>query len=143
MLASITLPAMALTYDSIASEFTCQCGCNLILTGCDTMVCSVKDSLKATITGMIKQGMTKEQIIKTMRTNYKDKILSAPPKEGFNLTGWVTPFLVVGIAAIGLVFALVGWRRHQEDQEAATNSGKKIDEKYEEQIKKELNDFRW
>ena len=96
-----------LKYDDIAGEFSCQCGCNSGLKDCQTMKCETKESLKGTIDKMIDEGKSKSEIILAMRTDYSDLILSAPPKEGFNLVAWAAPFLLVIAGSIGLVARLV------------------------------------
>lgn len=144
--------AMALSYNDIATEFMCQCGCNEILKECDSMPCSVKDTLKGTISGMIKSGQSRDQIIKVMRINYKDKIMAAPPREGFNWVAYITPFAMVVIGGMGIVWIVNTWvgRREVGVEFAAGNgNGKKTkaqlaaDKKYSDKLKEELNDLRW
>lgn len=148
ILGMLSTTALALSYNDVASEFMCQCGCNLVLKDCDMMNCSVKDNLKGTINGMIKSGQTKAQIVKVIRTNYKDQVLSAPPKEGFNLTAYITPFLLVLAGGIGILFIVRGWVKKSNDEgETAAGSDAPIkpkkSKKYSDKLNKELDDIRW
>lgn len=139
--------AAELTFKDIAGEFMCQCGCNLVLKDCETMPCAVKDRLKVVINGMIKNGQSREQIIKVMRVNYKDQILSAPPREGFNWMAYITPFLAVVAGGIGILFIVSVWARHREENLAVAaqtqSRSRKVDKKYNEKLQKELDNLRW
>lgn len=153
MLGVFSPSAYAFTYNDVASEFMCQCGCNLVLKDCETMVCGIKDKLKVSINGMIDSGKTKAEIIKVMRVNYKDQILSAPPKEGFNWTAYITPFALVIMGGAGITYILNMWVKRRDEllvPVAGDNGDKKrskksapIDKKYSDQLNKELDDLRW
>ncbi len=65
--------------------------------------------MKAKIQQMINDGKTKPEILKTFVSQYGQKILAAPPKEGFNLSVWVLPFAALAVAAVMLYFLLKSW----------------------------------
>ena len=51
------------------------------------------------------------EILDAFESTYGEHIRMAPPKRGFNLVGWLTPFAALLIGAIGVLFLLRSWRR--------------------------------
>lgn len=94
----------------VSEGLTCQCGCGLTVANCNHPQCEFAMPVRIRIEGMIAKGMTRPQIIAWFRTQYGEKVLSAPTTEGFNLIAWVMPFaaLLAGGAAIFFVFGR--WR---------------------------------
>jgi len=62
---------------------------------------------------MIAKGQSQEQIIRSFRVKYGEKILSAPTTQGFNLLAWLAPFGLV-LAGCAGILALCGRWRHRE-----------------------------
>ena len=91
----------------VSEGLTCQCGCGLTVANCNHPQCEFAVPVRTTIEGMIARGMTRPQIIAWFRSQYGEKVLSAPTTEGFNLVAWIMPFaaLLAGGAAI---FVFVG-----------------------------------
>jgi len=146
---SLAVPAMALQVSDVSGEFICMCGCNLILRDCSGMQCGVYDRLTSLIQDKIRQGMGKEQIFQFMKVNFKEVILAAPEKKGFNLTAWITPFAVVIAGALVLYQVLGGWVRKQaldtgsSASEEVKEAKKKVSSKYSKRVAEELKEFRW
>lgn len=142
-------PVMALEVSDVSGEFICMCGCNLILRDCSGMQCGVYDRLTNLIRDKIRQGMGKEQIFQFMKVNFKEVILAAPEKKGFNLTAWVTPFAVVFAGALLLYQVLGGWVRKQalntysDTGDVEVKAKKKVNSKYSKRVAEELKEFRW
>lgn len=143
----IAQPVMALEVSDVSGEFICMCGCNLILRDCSGMQCGVYDRLTNLIRDKIRQGMGKEQIFQFMKINFKEVILAAPEKKGFNLTAWIMPFAVVLAGAFGLYQILNIWVKRTSGQAgvsvASEEPKKKVSSKYSKQIAEELKEFRW
>lgn len=96
--------------EEVEGEFMCQCGCSLTLTACaGTMTCDVAQQMSDVINGKIARGDTKDQIVQSLVTQYGEKILSSPPKQGFNLAAWVTPFAAVLGGGVFIYFLLRAW----------------------------------
>ncbi|MCK4268191.1 MAG: cytochrome c-type biogenesis protein CcmH [Actinomycetia bacterium] len=148
-LQALTVSAFALEVNDVAGEFICNCGCNKLLSACE-MECG--DQLRGFIKERIDMGLGKNQIMQYMKVNFNQAILAAPEKKGFNLTAWLTPFVFVIIGAVITRRVVGSWVvRHREDDDDGDddNSGgkptkkTKVDKKYDDQVKKELEEFGW
>lgn len=101
----------ALDVDKLAEEFICMCGCNLLLSVCETqMSCEVAKEMKQKLSEMISQGMSKEEIMDEMVVLYGSRVLAVPPKSGFTLALWVYPVIAVAIGG-AVIYALSKRRR--------------------------------
>lgn len=60
------------------------------------------------IMAMVAGGHTADEITATLRGEYGDRVLMAPPKEGFNIVGYVLPGVGIAIGAIALLFVIRG-----------------------------------
>lgn len=101
------------TQSSIEEALTCQCGCGLTVHSCNHVQCPSGIPLKAEISEQLALGRTRAEVLAHFSTKYGEKILSAPTTTGFNLVAWVTPFVVVIVAAVLIVMASRRWRRAQ------------------------------
>ena len=148
LVASVPLSASALSFNDIGPEFICSCSCNKNLVDCaNSMACNISADLKVVIDKMIADGSTREEVMTSMRTNYGDQLLGAPPKEGFDWMAYLTPFILVIAGSIGITFVLTGWVRHNRELALNQTEEKKEkspgDKKYDNKLKDELNDLRW
>ena len=69
------------------------------------------DSERNYIRGLIAQGETKQQILKSMVAQYGPNVLGRPPASGFNLTVYVLPPAILAVGIAILAFTLPRWRR--------------------------------
>jgi cytochrome c-type biogenesis protein CcmH len=99
------------TQTDIEEALTCQCGCGLTVHSCNHVQCPSGIPLKEEIAAQLAAGKNREQVLTYFSTKYGEKILSAPTTSGFNLIAWITPFLVVLIAAVMIVALSRRWRR--------------------------------
>jgi len=66
-------------------------------------------------------------------------VLSAPPKKGFNLAAWVTPFAAL-LFGVGVVYVtLKRWVRREKQNHSSVVIEE--DERYTRQLEKELKEF--
>ncbi|MBI2866003.1 MAG: cytochrome c-type biogenesis protein CcmH [Chloroflexi bacterium] len=93
----------------IASQLVCQCGCGLVLNNCNHEQCGPRDSMLAYIGTALDQGQTEKQVIASLVQSYGEVVLAAPTKRGFNLAGWVTPFVAIAGGAAVIFLALRAW----------------------------------
>jgi cytochrome c-type biogenesis protein CcmH len=56
-------------------------------------------------------GYSAQEILDAFVGVYGERVLMAPPAEGFNLFGWAAPFVALGAGAIAVVALLRSWRR--------------------------------
>ena len=119
LLMVLALPAsgLALTSSEVESELMCTCGCSMVLNTCS---CGTSDQMRKTISGMIREGKTKEQIINAFVLKSGESILSSPPRKGFNMIAYAAP--TVGLAFGGLV-AVVFVRRWTSSKSTDNGEG--------------------
>jgi len=107
LIAFTAMPALAGgIVDEIGANLLCQCGCTMVLRTCD---CGTAEQLRGEIRAMLDQGKTKSDILDFYVGKYGDKVLSAPKAEGFNLTGYVTPFIAILASAVIIAFVVRRW----------------------------------
>ncbi len=102
----LSIPTLALTVDEVTKDLICTCGCGEILGECD---CEEAARMVVPIRGMIDQGQDRNQILSYFVEQYGEKVLAAPTNRGFNLTAWVIPFVVMGIAIGVVYFVMAKW----------------------------------
>ncbi len=128
--------------DDIAGQLACQCGCGLTALACGgAMQCDVGDQMVTLISTKVKQGETREQILAYFVSQYGEKVLAAPTKQGFNLTAWITPFLAIVGGGAAVFFVLREWLtnrgiRKEFEPAASADLGQ-----YGERIDRELEQF--
>lgn len=59
----------------------------------------------------LSRGESSGQIVRSLEASYGASILESPPTSGLALWAWVTPVVVVAVAAVGLVLGFRHWRR--------------------------------
>ncbi len=136
----LVTPALALTVDDVTQDLICTCGCGEMLGECD---CDTAAQMIAPISGMIDQGQDKNQILSYFVEQYGESVLAAPTKSGFNLTAWVIPFVVMGIAIGVVYFVMAKWvlkGKARKKRGKKTHPGPEED-KYTKKLKKELKEF--
>lgn len=136
----LAISASALTVDDVARDLICTCGCGKMLDVCEME--SAKQ-MKELIGEKIAQGETKDQIIGYFVAQYGEKILAAPPKKGFNLTAWITPFVVIALGA-GIVYLIITkwvFRGKIRQKRIRKTHPQEIEDKYRKKLKKELEEF--
>lgn len=136
-------PALALTTNEVAKEFICNCGCQKMLNACD-MTCG--EQLRGVIIEKIEQGWSKEKIVAYMMKNYGESLLAAPTKKGFNLTAWITPFVVAMIGGVLLYLMIKRWARRGRELEEVEKEevvAKEVGLGYEDKLEDELKKFEY
>ena len=120
----------------VENNLMCNCGCSMALYSCE---CGTADKMRAKIESMINQGKDKDQIIASFVNLYGEKILSAPTKKGFNLTAWITPFLVIGIVGLILYKSIKRWKEKKPLPNVIESQ--ELHQEYGDKLKKELDNF--
>lgn len=133
----------AQTAGDIARQLICQCGCTAVLDNCAHQECMAREQMLSLIKTKIDKGQPEAEIITFFVDQYGEKVLASPPKRGFNLTAWITPFAAILVGA-AIVFAVIKkWaRRGQAVQiEGADEADSAADEVYEKRLRNELENF--
>jgi len=107
----------------VRRELACYCGCSLTVEDClRSMRCSESAKLSAEIKALFDAGKTKPEILQAMVAQYSESILSAPTKQGFNLTAWILPFAAIGFGAIAAGMMIKKWRSQTAPVPASASS---------------------
>lgn len=130
------------TVRDVAREIICQCGCNMVLDNCEMAVCAWRDRNSAVIKEKLTQGQSKTEIVQFFVLRYGEGVMAEPPKRGFNLTAWLSPFAVLLAGGVMTYLALRAWvRRGRRSQASAITEAEEEDEKYQRRLEKELREF--
>jgi cytochrome c-type biogenesis protein CcmH len=119
---AFTAAAAMVTTKEIEEALTCQCGCGLTVHSCNHLQCGSGIPLKQEVLTMVSQGLARDEILVRFRDKYGEKILSSPTTEGFNLTAWVLPFVVLGIGVVVVLGTVRRWTVVARADEAPTVS---------------------
>ena len=91
------------------------------------------------IAQMQKAGSSDQTIVDTFVKESGLSALAAPPTEGFNLLGWVMPFIAIlfGLAVVAIWFKTFRRQRTARCKRPVPE----IDRRYQERMDKELEDL--
>ena len=117
-----TAAAAMVTTKEIEEALTCQCGCGLTVHSCNHLQCGSGIPLKQEVLTLVSQGLPRDEILVRFRDKYGEKILSSPTAEGFNLTAWLLPFVVLGIGVVVVLGTVRRWTVGARRDEAPTGS---------------------
>jgi cytochrome c-type biogenesis protein CcmH len=97
--------------DALEHDLHCQCGCTLDVYTCRTtdFTCSVSPSMHRDVMQMVAGGYSKAEILGAFREAYGERVLMAPVVEGFNRMAYVTPFIALGAAVVGVALLIRRW----------------------------------
>src|SRR2546430_1102814 len=134
----LTAAAAALTTKESGEPLTCQCGCGLTVHSCNHLQCGSGIPLKQEVLTMVSQGVPRDEILLRFRDKYGEKILSSPTTEGFNLTAWVLPFVVLGIGVVVVLTTVRRWTVVARADQAPTVSQVDISDRDRRRLDAEL-----
>jgi cytochrome c-type biogenesis protein CcmH len=126
----------------VAEDFICQCSCKHQLNACGMVNCESGVPLQQEIAGYLKEGKTRQQIRDIFVSKYGKEVLSAPTTQGFDLTAWTMPFVMLLLGFVLVYFLIKVWARRKP---ALAVLGPGVDptipDTYQQQIEKELKDL--
>ncbi len=143
LLVSTWLPAAADDASDLINELMCPSDCVETLAVCQM---SEAVAMRNFVKEKVAAGWSKQKITDTLVTQYGERILAAPTKQGFNLTAWVTPFaaILAGGALIGFLVATWVRQRRVHDayvRAAVAQPGAGDLEGYRSRVASELKSF--
>ena len=102
--------------DELERGLKCACPCKLDVFTCRTtdFQCGISPAMHSDVVRLIDGGYSADEIIAAFTTVYGERVLMAPVKEGFNIAGYVVPFITLGIGGTMLVALLRRWKRETE-----------------------------
>ena len=139
---STTYAAHPLQND-LEEAMICLCGCGQTIKSCPHQDCGYAIPAKARIGKYLDEGKNKAEILDIFVTQYGEEALATPTKKGFNLLGYIMPFVVLLVAGVLIMIIVRKWTakgmRDEEDtlKMAKNDFGSDIDK----QIEKELEEM--
>lgn len=102
--------------DELERGLKCACPCKLDVFTCRTtdFQCGISPAMHSDVVRLIDGGYSADEIVAAFTTVYGERVLMAPVKEGFNIAGYVVPFITLGIGATMLVALLRKWKRESD-----------------------------
>lgn len=99
--------------DALERKIACPCPCTLDIFTCRTsMPCGFSPRMHSDVVSLAEGGYTEAEILEFFEEAYGEFIRMAPRARGFNLLGWVAPFLAILTGGAVLVWLQRGWRRN-------------------------------
>ncbi len=96
---------------NIGDKVYCMCGCATALRHCPDLHCPVKAKMDQIIRTDLEQGKSESVVLQDLVDHYGEKVLAAPPPQGFNLTAWVLPGVGLLIGLFLAILIVRRWRR--------------------------------
>jgi cytochrome c-type biogenesis protein CcmH len=102
--------------DELERGLKCACPCKLDVFTCRTtdFQCGISPAMHSDVVRLVDGGYSADEIVAAFTTVYGERVLMAPVKEGFNIAGYVVPFITLGIGGTMLVALLRRWKRETE-----------------------------
>ncbi len=104
--------------------------------------CAFSVPMRHNIDQMIAKGMTRAQIIGFYRTQYGEKVLSAPTTEGFNLLAWTMPFIALALGGGAMMLAVGRWHSPAPSESEPGAQPSSFDPELRRRLEKELEERR-
>lgn len=121
----------------VGDKLACKCGsCTNTVSSCQMIGCGYSTPAREKIAAQQKAGMSDQAIVDGFVKEMGLVALAVPPAEGFNLLGWLMPFIAIlfGLSAIAIY-----WKRFRKPAEATVPEQQPvIDEKYRKRIEAEM-----
>jgi cytochrome c-type biogenesis protein CcmH len=125
----------------VSERFVCQCGCNEQLSVCAMLNCGSATPLRAEIAELLKQGKTEKEIVDIFVAKYGKVILAAPTTQGFDLTAWTLPFVMLFLGLVLIYFLIKAWAKRRALPLLESSTHSEIPEDYQLRIERELKDL--
>mgnify|MGYP001279648435 CR=1 FL=1 len=119
----------------IAKDLYCPVCTGVPLDVCDTQACV---QWRALIREKLLAGENEAQIRAYFIAQYGERVLGAPPPEGFNLSAYLLPFGALLLGAALVFFTARGWLKHAQSAENGAAPAPRVSAEYAERIAREL-----
>lgn len=126
------------TYESIAEQVMCLCGCVATLNHCPHHDCSTVAEMRPFIQKEIDAGKDESAILQDLADRYTVRVLAAPPTKGFNLTAWILPGLGLVVGLFVVVAIARRWRQRPLEASAKKGEGGAIDPRMLDAVEEEM-----
>jgi len=121
----------------IAKTLYCPVCPNTPLDVCNTQACV---DWRKQIKEMLQQGKSEQQIREYFVAQFGERVLGAPPAEGFNWIAYILPALGIVLGGVVAWFTVRQWLTRRQDATTAPE-GAAIPKEYADRIEKELKEY--
>ena len=122
----------------ITGNLACQCGCaNLLVRSCG---CGTAAEVTLEVRKLVAEGVSEEEIFAIYEKKYGPQVLASPKPEGFNILGWVMPFIAAGFGIVIVVTMAKRLKPTQNESRETTGKPAVFNEKYRKMLDQELRD---
>ncbi|VAX25710.1 hypothetical protein MNBD_NITROSPINAE02-16 [hydrothermal vent metagenome] len=133
-------------FNKLQSNMMCLCGgCNSTLKQCPHANCGFAIPARKEMRAMLEQGKHPDEVITYFVKANGERILAAPTKKGFNLVGYITPFLAILVVGSLVAKTVSRWASKGSAESESFKHGQSpvavYDDELKERMKKELDDF--
>jgi len=126
--------------DEVGKELACLCD-TCPRRPLDECTCGYAQKQQARIEALLGEGKTKQQVIDIFIADFGKQVLSKPPAEGFNLTAWLMPPLVLFVGFFVVRGVLRTWSHAKPAPVAQANQTVTADnDPYLEKLEQELRE---
>lgn len=96
----------------VGEKLACLCGaCKNTVATCQMLGCHYSSPARERIAKMQAAGSSDEAIVDDFVKREGLKALAVPPAEGFNLLGWVMPFVAIGAGLLAIYLYMKRYRK--------------------------------
>lgn len=124
----------------VEESLICLCGCGQTVKNCPHENCGFAVPARAKIMAYLNEGKTREEVMELFVSKYGEEVLATPSKKGFNLLGYVMPFVALVLAAGIIMIIIKKWTSTGIRDEEVTlektkeDFGSDIDRKIEKEL---------
>ena len=123
----------------VAKGLACLCG-DCPRRPLDECACGWADRKRSRIAEALEAGQDKETIVAGFVAEFGQEAYVTPPAEGFNLTAWIMPIVVLLLGAIAVYVVLRNWSRKRVAPAASQVPDTKPDDPYRLRLEQELRE---
>ncbi len=123
----------------LGEQLACLCGCGSSVTSCNMLHCHFSDPARQKLLTMVNAGMSDAAIFDAFVKENGPRVLLKPPAEGFNLVGWVMPFVALALGLVIVWWFIQRFRRPLAAAGPAPDSA--VLARYQERIDKDLENL--
>ncbi len=131
-------------FSKLSRDMQCLCGCNSTIANCPHTNCGYATPAKKTMRSMLEAGKTYDDVIAFFVAKEGEVALSSPTKKGFNLVGYIMPFVAIIAAGSGVAVTASRWAKKGKTggtPQSGPEPVEKADREMTEKLRKELEDF--
>ena len=139
----ITSHAVHPLQTELEATMICLCGCGQTIKDCPHQNCGYAIPARKKIKDHIEEGKTKAEIFDIFVAKYGEEALATPTKKGFNLIGYIMPFVALLLAGLLIMIIIRKWiaKGIRDEEDTLTMTKNDFGSDIDKQIEKELEEM--